>query len=210
MVAAKENRASRPHDESLAMATKAIVAGMAGVTPAPDTAVSATAAPEANTAGLASLDNINLRVVTEVLRIFSQANQRTLVAQAEENERTQAKRFDELEKAHAREVAELQKAMQDMLAAQAETHRKAQDRLEAKLLQRLDQQSSIQLQKIQSLEDRLQNMQAGFNLLTEDLDRGAQIELEAMLSTQSSRPVGSDQTSPGADFASTSQLRHQA
>ncbi|CBQ72951.1 related to c-module-binding factor [Sporisorium reilianum SRZ2] len=201
---------------TLALATSVVAAGITSSPKAPATG----SPPDGTTAGLGSLDSMNLRVVTEILRIFSQSNQRMIQTQLGEISAAMAKQAEEHKK---------QQAKQD------DNHRKALAKMEATLLQKLDQQSSQMMserrkhqEEIRDLRQKLDEVvrqqneivrsqassgeQVGklnekISTLLFDIDHQAQAQLQAELATRSSQPSGSGQAMPSAHFAPTSNTR---
>ncbi|SPO25909.1 related to c-module-binding factor [Ustilago trichophora] len=109
-----------PVAESVTLATSVVPDEVA----APPTA-SRPAASEPPSAGLGSLDNMNLRVVTEILRIFSQSNQKMIAGQVEEIKKLQAKQAEE----HARALAQQAQEHEEARATQTQEHENAHAKL---------------------------------------------------------------------------------
>ncbi|GAC94106.1 predicted hydroxylase [Pseudozyma hubeiensis SY62] len=193
---------------TLSLATSVIAAGISSSPQAP-AATSTGASPT----GLGSLDSMNLRVVTEILRIFSHSNQRLIEGQVAD-----------LKKAQVEQMGELKR----MQAKQAEEHRKATAKVEATLLHRIDQleqemkrqahqhtaemrrlanKREASMERVQRQLDEVVRQQAGtvdrvnrfdekFSGLMDDIDRQAQAHLQAELSSQTSQSFGSGQLAP--------------
>ncbi|KAI3492762.1 hypothetical protein L1887_42559 [Cichorium endivia] len=146
--------------------------------------------------GLASLNPGDLRVITEILRIFSQANQRATqdaIARLEARLDAQAAQMDDNRKAIARVEA--------LLAAQEERqderHRMALAGTEARLLVTLTaQQEAVgkahreQLaalsQDLRQSRERSDSLYDALNVLMADIDRGARAQLEQEIAAESS------------------------
>ena len=215
----------RPAAESLAIAT-----GIVGPELATRPATSTTTAsePTSGVAGLGALDSMNLRVITEILRIFSQSNQKMIAEQMEKLGKLQANQAEEHEKALAKQAAEHKKARDK----QAEEAKQALANVEATLLQRIDQLSS-QLQEqthhyesmtrdlrmevetktrqTEGLEERIKEVETVLGGLMEDIEQGVQLELEAERAEPSASDAAatSGLASTSNRFAPTSHARLQ-
>lgn len=193
---------------TLSLATSVIAAGISSSPQAP-----AAASTGSSPTGLGSLDSMNLRVVTEILRIFSHSNQRLIEGQVAD-----------LKKAQVEQIGELKR----MQAKQAEEHRKAMAKVEATLLHRIDQleqevkrqahqhtaemrqlanKHGTSMDRVQRQLDEVVRQQAGtvdrvnrfdekFSGLMDDIDRQAQAHLQAELSSQTSQSFSSGQLAP--------------
>ena len=177
---------------------------------------------------------MNLRVITEILRIFSQSNERfiqtqmkemiaTLTKQAaedkqqrakqeEEHKRQQAKK-DEIKRAMAKmEATLLQRMERDSMQLRSELREmesKRQEEVKALrqgLAEVVQQQKQILQWQATSGEQvgKLDEKIAG---LLYDIDQQAQALLQAELATRSSQPTGSGQAMPSAHFTPTSNTR---
>ncbi|SNX84283.1 uncharacterized protein MEPE_02991 [Melanopsichium pennsylvanicum] len=158
--------------ESVALATSAVAAEIASRPPQP-----ANISAESSDAGLGALDNMNLRIITEVLRIFSQSNQKMISGQVEE-----------IKKVHAKQAEEHQEA----LVRQAEEHRQAMSKMEAKLqnierlVQHQDKRMRTVLQRIERSDEGVKEIESMLGGLMEDVNWAAQLELEGELGFRSS------------------------
>ncbi|SPO44971.1 related to c-module-binding factor [Moesziomyces antarcticus] len=150
--------------------------------------------------GLASLNPGDLRVITEILRIFSQTNQRAMqdaIARVEAKLDAQAAQVDENRKAMARLeallVAQEERQEERYRVALAETEARvlvtvtAQQEAAGKALrEQLAAQSQDLRQDLRQSRERIDSLHDALNVLMADIDRGARAQLEQEIAAESS------------------------
>uniref|UniRef100_V5E5X5 JmjC domain-containing protein n=2 Tax=Kalmanozyma brasiliensis (strain GHG001) TaxID=1365824 RepID=V5E5X5_KALBG len=202
-------QAQAADQNTLALATSVVAAGITSGQTAP-------AAASPPTAGLGSLDPMTLRVVTEVLRIYSQANEKKLEEHVAQLTKTQIK--------HAAEQARAQQTNAQMQATllqridQLSSEVKTLTKVHAAEVKSMQDKHELEVRKLRLRMDEVARQQTAsdvrvdklddkFQGLFDDIDRQAQAALQAELSTQSSQAASSGQVMSGDHFVPLSNAR---
>lgn len=204
---------------TLALATSAVAAGISS-----SPRESAAASPGSAAAGLGSLSNINLRVVTEILRIFSQSNQKSIegqravileaqMAQAEECKQAAAKEAEEQRQATAKveatllhRIGQLSQEVNNLAQQHKLEIRDLKSRHEAALKELRQKLHEVAGQQVDTVQ-RVKKFDEKLSGLLDDIERQAQAHLQAELSSQTLQPSDIGQPVPSTHFAPTSNVR---
>ncbi|CDS01203.1 hypothetical protein [Sporisorium scitamineum] len=210
--------AQKGEQGTLSLATNVAADGISSSPIRPGAASSPSTAPT----GLGALDSMTLRVITEILRIFSQSNHRMIdtqvgeitatLAKQEEERRHQAKKDDDLRRTVTKMEATLQSMVQHnarMISEGREREQKRQEEIKG-LRQGMDevirQQNEI-MRRQASSDEQVGKLNEKISGLLHDIDQQAQAQLQAELATRSSQPTGSGQAMSSSHFAPTSNTR---
>lgn len=180
--------------ELLAAAKSAVAAGVQNGSARPVIATVEVAGPGT---ALAGVDTTNLRVIAEVLRLFSQSNQTSLMAVAEENRKAQAqqagaqaaqadelKQMRKLLQAQSKELKEMRETLKEtreQLAARDEML-KVSEAKQTGAMSHISRKLDVAMQQMHSkderIEEKVEQVHEMFRGLMEDIERGARAQLE--------------------------------
>ncbi|KAJ1033058.1 hypothetical protein NDA16_000337 [Ustilago loliicola] len=181
--------------ETLAAATNAAAAGNSTGSTRPV----ATTIDAAGTI-LSTLDTTNLRIITEVVRIFYDDTKRLLAVEAEKNRKVQAEQAEELTQMR-RELKE----MKELLATQEEKRKESEAKqtgVMAQISHKLDVVMQQMHSKDERVEEKVERVHEMFRGLMEDIDRGARAQLEGEESMQAAEATVIESSSSSASSAS--------
>ncbi|KAJ1025496.1 hypothetical protein NDA13_004305 [Ustilago tritici] len=138
---------------------------------------------------LSTLDATNLRVITEVLRIFCNSMKELHAEAAEENRKSRA----EQAVVQTKQAEELRQ-MREMLVAQSKELREMKEKQREAEAKHVDAMSQVS-RKLDVTEEKVDQVHGMFQGLMDDIERGARAQLEENESMQAGEPIVIDAAS---------------